>query len=377
MPDAPFTPLSHNQRVVLDVVRRKGPLPRAAIAPETQLTQPWVHRLVEELLSSGWLLAGKPLKGGRGQPSVSISLARTAAYSVGISVETDHIQLCVADLACQVVAQRELTSPPPQRQDTLRLVNSALDEILHEHAIDRARVVGVGVAISGFFVNGGRQINAPEPLRDWSLIDLKPVLSEALGLPVSLLNDATAAAIGESLVGVGRWAKTFCYLSFLYGFGAGLIIDGKPYFGRHGNAGEVSLFVPDDSEQRPALRYLLKELQSHGVDVSSIEQIRQRFDPNWPGVDAWVARIQPQIDRTVNALAGLFDPEAIIFGGQLPPHAGASAHCADPLLAPTLRRPPGTPAPGALRSRKFGGRRRRCTAAPVGDFLCLKVPRAS
>jgi len=343
MPDVPFTPLSHNQRVVLDVVRRKGPLPRSAIAPETQLTQPWVHRLVDELLSSGWLLAGKPMKGGRGQPSVLISLVRTAAYSVGISVATDHIQLCVADLACQVVAQRELASPPPRLQDALRLVNGALNEILHEHAIDRARVVGAGVAISGFFVNSGRQINAPEPLRDWSLVDLEPVLQAALGLPISLLNDATAAAIGESLVGVGRWAKTFCYLSFLYGFGAGLIIDGKPYFGRHGNAGEVTLFAPDGSEQRPALRYLLEDLQSHGVDVSSIEQIRQRFDPNWPGVDAWVARSRPQIDRTVNAVAGLLDPEAIVFGGQLPSALGLQLIAQTRFWHPRYDAPPERP----------------------------------
>lgn len=77
-----------------------------------------------------------------------------------------------------------------------------------DHAAADARTarLDVGVAIAGFFVAGRSQVNASEPLQDWSLVDLVPILEEALRLPVWLENNATTAAIGESLLGVGLWA---------------------------------------------------------------------------------------------------------------------------------------------------------------------------
>src|ERR1035437_7359635 len=57
----------------------------------------------------------------------------------------------------------------------------------------------------------------------------------------------------------------------------------------------------------------------------------------------WVTRIQPQIDRTVNALAGMFDPEAIIFGGQLPPMLGLQLIAQTRFWHPRYDSPPERP----------------------------------
>ena len=317
--------LAENERLVLNVIRRHGSISRAAITAETPLTQPWVHRLVDQLLARGLLLTGPPLKGTRGQPSVTLSLDREAAYAIGVAVETDSVRICVADLSCRVVAEFVCMGSPSRLAPTLELLSATVDMMLRRHGLPRERVVGLGLSLPGFFVHEGRQLNATEPLREWALIDLAPLASEAFGLPVTMQNSATAAAIGENLIGVGRWARTFCYLNFNYGFGSGIVIEGKPYLGRRGNAGEILFSAPKvDASTRPALSYLLADLRRHGVDVSSIEHIRERFDPNWPGVDAWMERVQPMIDQVVNAVAGLFDPDAIVFGGELPTALGSA-----------------------------------------------------
>ncbi|MFH7397120.1 NagC family transcriptional regulator, partial [Pseudomonas syringae pv. tagetis] len=75
----------------------------------------------------------------------------------------------------------------------------------------------------------------------------------------------------------------------------------------------------EESINRPALRYLLDEMHQRGVQVDSIDDLRLRFDPDWPGVDTWQTRVKPKLDRMINALAGLFEPQAVVFGGQLPP----------------------------------------------------------
>lgn len=285
------------------------------------LAQQSVHRLIEELISRGLLRSGERVKNGRGQPSPRIELVNEAVYAIGVSINTDSAVVCVADLGCNVLEQVTLRTPPLSRNSTLDSLAKTIERMLQRNGIEADRVIGMGFAIAGFFLEN-RQINAPEPLRDWSLIDLQPVLEERFGMPVWLENNATTAAIGESLVGVGAWASNFIYLSFNFGFGAGVVINGKPYFGSHGNAGEITLYSDEESINRPALRYLLEELHQSGVQVDSIEDLRLRFDPNWPGVDAWLKRIQPTLDRLVNALAGLFDPQAVVFGGQLPAELG-------------------------------------------------------
>lgn len=314
-------PLSLNERKLLDILRRRGAITRATVSTEMDLAQQSVHRLIEELISRGLLRSGERVKNGRGQPSPRIELVNEAVYAIGVSINTDSAVVCVADLGCNVLEKVTLRTPPLSRNSTLDSLAKTIERMLQRNGIEADRVIGMGFAIAGFFLEN-RQINAPEPLRDWSLIDLQPVLEERFGMPVWLENNATTAAIGESLVGVGAWASNFIYLSFNFGFGAGVVINGKPYFGSHGNAGEITLYSDEESINRPALRYLLEELHQSGVQVDSIEDLRLRFDPNWPGVDAWLKRIQPTLDRLVNALAGLFDPQAVVFGGQLPAELG-------------------------------------------------------
>ncbi|WP_214347707.1 ROK family transcriptional regulator [Pseudomonas congelans] len=314
-------PLSLNERKLLDILRRRGAITRATVSTEMDLAQQSVHRLIEELISRGLLRSGERVKNGRGQPSPRIELVNEAVYAIGVSINTDSAVVCVADLGCNVLEQVTLRTPPLSRNSTLDSLEKTIERMLQRNGIEAQRVIGIGFAIAGFFLEN-RQINAPEPLRDWSLMDLQPVLEERFGMPVWLENNATTAAIGESLVGVGAWASNFIYLSFNFGFGAGVVINGKPYFGSHGNAGEITLYNDEESINRPALRYLLEDLHQSGVQVDSIEDLRLRFDPDWPGVDTWVTRVKPTLDRLINALAGLFDPQAVVFGGQLPPELG-------------------------------------------------------
>lgn len=309
---------SSSERMILNIVRRHGSMSRAAIFVETDMAQQSVHRLVDQLIERQLLRAGAAIPNGRGQPSPRIELVREAAYTFGVSINTDSITVCLADMGCQILEEVHLRTPPRHIKASLVAVNEAFERILARNQVSREHVIGAGVAIGGFFVEGRGQINAPEPLRDWSLIPLVPMLEEALRMPVWLENNATTAAIGESLLGTGLWAQNFVYLAFNYGFGAGVIVNGKPLFGTHGNAGELTLFTPEEAAHRPTLRSLMDELSTQGVIVDSVEDLRQRFDPTWPGVDAWITRTLPALNRTVNALAGLFDPQAIVLGGQLP-----------------------------------------------------------
>ena len=74
-----------------------------------------------------------------------------------------------------------------------------------------------------------------------------------------------------------------------------------------------------ETERRAALQYLIDRLNRNGVNVPSIHYMRHNFERDWPGVSEWVEEITPAYNRLVNAIRATIDPQAIVFGGQIPP----------------------------------------------------------
>jgi glucokinase len=70
-------------------------------------------------------------------------------------------------------------------------------------------------------------------------IHLTQLVSDALGVPAILENDANAAAYGEYRFGAGRGFEHLLFVTLGTGIGGGIIIDGKVYSGASGAAGEV------------------------------------------------------------------------------------------------------------------------------------------
>ena len=312
--------LSGNERMVLEIVRRASAgVMRSAVAPQTNLTQPSVHRIVDTLLEAGLLKLGDAVAHGRGKPSPVLQLNGEAGYTIGISVNTDCVSFGICDFACNIVHEEVLEGRPDSRRDTLFLLKQRIRDAMIGRGIESSRLIGLGFSMAGFFVDRERRFNAPEPLRDWSLVDIRVELETLFDLPVLVENNGTTGAIGESAVGAGRRFPTFGYLSFNYGFGGGIVLDGRPLFGAFGNAGEISrVFTVEEGPSRPALGELLKRLNARGVEIANIRELRQRFDPSWPGVEEWIEEVTPALNRAIDMLRGVIDPEAIVFGGELP-----------------------------------------------------------
>ena len=83
--------------------------------------------------------------------------------------------------------------------------------------------------------DGGMSPNLP----GWKDIPLRGMVREKYGVDTFLVNDASAAALGEHRFGAGKGASNFIYLTVSTGIGGGIIVDGELYTGRCGSAGEV------------------------------------------------------------------------------------------------------------------------------------------
>lgn len=311
--------VSDNERRALRILLRSPGVTRSSLTETLELSQQSVHRITGDLESRGMVIVGSaPLSGARGKPSPSLFLQPSFAHAWGVSLGTDEAVLCVMDFRGTPLSKKAIMVEGAGRATVLVAISVAMAEMRAERNLLEDRCLGMGFGITGFWMEG-TQYNPPLPLNEWALIELGPLLAAHFRMPVWLQNNANAAALAEAMLGHGRKIRTFGYVSFNYGLGGSIVINGKLETGGRGNAGEVSaIFTADERADRPTLQSLLETLRASGVDVLSIRDLADRFDPHWPGVDRWMGAVVPKFERIVAAFWAIIDPEAVVLGGQIP-----------------------------------------------------------
>lgn len=306
-----------NERVVMDLLSRQGPASRADLARLTGLAPHSITRLVEPLIARGLVGEAQPVASGRGKPAARLALAGEAAFAVGLSVMTDAVSLVLLDLAGEVRAGCSERLTDTAIEPACRQIRAMIDAAIAGTRRDRSRLVGIGVGVTGYFIGDGARLNPPRLLDPWALVPLDTILAEALGEMVWIDNDGNVAAIGEAMLGHGRASRDFAYLYFSAGFGGGIISQGLPLRGRHGNAGEFASILPSDWPQ-PNLEALRTTFAEHGDAFADLHAMLVDFDADHPAVDAWLDRCLPSLNLVASAISATIDPEAIVLGGRLP-----------------------------------------------------------
>ncbi len=104
-----------------------------------------------------------------------------------------------------------------------------------------------GVAVPGALDRAGGTVVASPNLPDWATYPLRTRLEAALGVAVTLENDANAAAVGESRWGLAadRGWRNFVLFTLGTGVGGGIVLDGRLFVGPGGLAGEVGHLVAE------------------------------------------------------------------------------------------------------------------------------------
>lgn len=321
----------YNLRIVHEAIRLYGPLSRADIARRTQLTGQTVGNLVKELIDAELVLEGDRRQEGRGAPSTDLALNPEGAYAVGLDLDRDHLTGVLVDLAGTVLQRMYRTLDGVTPEQALDLMEELCGTLIERQGIQRQQVWGVGVGVPGPMhpaPDGNGYVVKPKAFPGWDNVPLDRLLHDRLGIPVVLENNATAAAIGERWYGEGRHIKTFFYIYFGSGLGGGLVLNGQPYGGHTGNAGEIgylpTALLSGDMDESPhvglhfTLPGLYRALRETGEDVHAPEDLDRLLREKNPRLLAWLDDAVRHLTGLVMAVEYLLDPEAVFFGGRLP-----------------------------------------------------------
>lgn len=165
-----------------------------------------------------------------------------ANYVVGVDVGGQTSKIGVVDQEGVILSQTVIRSDTygSDADAFIAALAAAIKSCIAESGKEgEVRGVGVGAPNANYYT--GQISNAPN--LQWAsdkTVEFAKMLSEQLGgLPVSLTNDANAAAMGEMAYGAARGLKHFIMITLGTGVGSGIVVDGKLLYGSDGFAGEL------------------------------------------------------------------------------------------------------------------------------------------
>jgi glucokinase len=117
--------------------------------------------------------------------------------------------------------------------------------------VDGEQPSAVGIGCGGPMDRSAGRVS-PLNIPAWRDFPLRDRVADVLHAPVVLHNDAVAMALGEQHYGAGRGRSAFLGIVVSTGVGGGLVLDGRVFSGRTGNAGHLGHVVVDPAGPRCA-----------------------------------------------------------------------------------------------------------------------------
>jgi glucokinase len=235
---------------------------------------------------------------------------------------------------------------PTNAGDGLDVVLDRLEQaargVVEQAGIPFSAVFGVGIGAPSPVESITGIVAEPPNLPGWHNVPLKSLMEQRLGLPVYVGNDANVTAQAECFFGAGRGTRNMVYITASTGIGGGMVLNGRPYIGSDGAAGEVGHTIIQEGGPRcmcgnigcwealasgtalardarvllaegrsPLLARLVRET---GEDVSATTVYRAACQGDQPCQEL-IANIAHYLGVGLVNLVNIFNPDMIVIGG--------------------------------------------------------------
>ncbi|MDF2671104.1 MAG: sugar kinase [Paenibacillus sp.] len=230
---------SLNRSIVLNKIRKDGPISRAEIAKSTSLTPPTVTHIVSELIADHFVIESEIGASSGGRKPIMLTINAAAYYCIGIDVGVTTIKSVVSDLHANLIHQDKQPMPSGIEGDTLlQLLHDTVHRLLETCELQKSSILGVGIAMHGM-VNPIEGISLFAPNLGLRQVQLRARLEQSTSIPVYVENDAAAMALAELWFGAGQHLQHFICVNIGEGVGAGIVLQGSLYRGNRFSAGEI------------------------------------------------------------------------------------------------------------------------------------------
>ncbi len=313
---------NYNERLLLSVLLRFGPMAGSDMARRTGLSPQTVSIILRKLETDGIIMRGEPVKGRVGKPSVPMQLCPDGGFAIGMKIGRQSADILLLDLCGGVRAQENMSYDTPAPEPIFDLFRTATEKFIDtlEPRL-RSRLCGIGIAAPYEIWKGSDQNH----LKLWNGVDFTDEVAAFSSLPVVLVNDATAGCRAEHLYGRGKEFDDYAYFFVGSFIGGGIVLGDSVYEGKQGNAGALgslrSTGPKGESRQLvdvASLQLLQARLSEAGIDPARLLETPEDWSSFARYVDPWLGQTAQELAKASLSACSVIDFETILIDGSFP-----------------------------------------------------------
>lgn len=315
-PTAPLT-LNNAEYITVQTLRRNGHLTRTTIANMTSYSASKLTKVTTDLIDDEIIVEVDEGGYTGGRRAKELFFNPSFGYFVAMVINLNKLEIAIVDFS-ETVRSRQMLSLQPSTQpgEVLSQILTKITTRLNRLDIPIERVYGVGVTLPGA-VNRTDGILYDTPiLPGWGGYQIGSFIRENFPYAiVRIERDTHAMAFAELRRGQGKLHKNFIYVHIGHTISAGLIIDGKIYYGANGRAGDIGNLSVEADGQIVKLYDLTLQTDSIQTNMNYLEDLSVAAQEGNTEAQAFIETIALQVGNALSTLVTLIDPEIILIGG--------------------------------------------------------------
>ncbi|MBI4432273.1 MAG: ROK family protein [Candidatus Omnitrophica bacterium] len=331
--------------ILLDVIRRNGPIAKTDISRITQFNIVTVSNYVEHYIDQKLVVEkGLDISSGGRRPEL-VELNSDWGSLVGVEIGPTHIMAIVSNLSPTILHKEKIRRPEGHMEVVIAEAVKLVRKAVEESKVPLEKIKGIGLGLSGVIDRGAGTIRDTDTLRGKTVGNFataKGALEKEFRVPVSVGNDASLAALAEKKLSLRIDDENVLY--FYSDVGSGIIANNDLFWGSSWSAGEIQLNL--DKLDGLDLGAWVKQtdfLRSEGLDLGMVRRAREKlkagghskfpdlseknidkidvgmiFDAAKRGDDFATGIVEEAATRfglKVAYLTNFFNPEVVVLGG--------------------------------------------------------------
>jgi predicted NBD/HSP70 family sugar kinase len=319
-----------NEQVMLDHIRRTGPLSRADLARISGLSKPTVSLALANIERAGLVRSAGHRTGVPGPAAILYEVRPEAGYVVGLDVGRQYIRGAIADMTGATLVRASVRAKAANGPGRVKEIVALAASLRAEAGLDEADVTQTVIGSPGVYDPRRDSLALAGSLPGWESPAVLTSLRAAFGTHLMVENDVDAAAFAEHAHGHGRGANSFAFVSIGTGIGMGLVIGGKLHRGAHGAAGEIGYLPLSEGhgtdladarkrgtfEAAASAAAVVRAAKRAGVRSStSAQKVFYAASEGDATAAAVVADEALLVAKAICAVITVVDPELIVLGG--------------------------------------------------------------
>jgi predicted NBD/HSP70 family sugar kinase len=244
-----------NQSVVFNYLRHTGPAHKSKIAEDLNLSIPAISRAVDSLVKREFLEEVDHQKSAAGR---NVSFYR-ASVRHGFVIGVDLLKHAIVAQSLAFENEASYFSFEPDGTPIAEVLEREIGKIMQnlpaqEGSSPAKNLKAIGIGSPGIVDVGSGDIKTAVFHKEYEGVNLKKPLEKAFRKPVFVDNVVNLSAFAEFQNLKGKKIENLLCLDIGFEIGAGLVVGGKVFRGRHCTVGEVgfmaSEFQADDEPKR-------------------------------------------------------------------------------------------------------------------------------